>query len=189
MLKSIFLRRCSDLISKLWKEGTPGQDTNLSFELKSIIECGRRGRIEMVVSKKSISDQHHSRTDSWVFLVALLLFISACSTGPTQYGILEGHVTIGPLLPVHREGDPIPTPSSDVYAAREIVVYKENGQTEVVRLKIDSDGNFHSSLPVGTYVVDINHVGIDMAKGFPKTIEIKYQQVTRVDIDIDTGIR
>jgi hypothetical protein len=77
----------------------------------------------------------------------------------------------------------------DVYAAREIVVFKEDGHTEVARLKIDSQGNFRSSLPVGTYVVDINHIGIDMAKGYPKTIEIVPQQVTSLEVDIDTGIR
>ncbi|NIS78671.1 MAG: hypothetical protein GTO14_00210 [Anaerolineales bacterium] len=125
----------------------------------------------------------------WILLTTVMLSAFACSSSPPQTGILEGHVTIGPLLPVQREDEPIPTPSFEVYAAREIVVFKENGRTEVVRLKIDANGNFRSALPVGTYVIDINRVGIDRAKGFPKTIEIRYQEVTRIDVDIDTGIR
>lgn len=103
--------------------------------------------------------------------------------------MLAGHVTIGPLTPVQREGQPPPTPSPEVYAERKVVVYEEDGVTEISRLPIDSHGNFHAELPAGTYVVDINHVGIDTAAGLPKEIEIKPGETTIVDIDIDTGIR
>ena len=124
-----------------------------------------------------------------LYLTLAVSSLAACALRPQAHGFFEGHVTIGSLLPVQREGEPIPTPSMDVYAAREIVVFEEDGRTEVTRLKIDSYGNFRSSLPVGTYVVDINHIGIDMAKGYPRTIEIEHQQVTYLDVDIDTGIR
>ena len=43
-------------------------------------------------------------------------------------------------------------------------------------------------LPVGTYVVDINRLGIDSAEGLPMQIEIIADQVMRLDVDIDTGI-
>jgi len=69
------------------------------------------------------------------------------------------------------------------------VVFKANGKTEFTRVKIDSNGNYRAELPVGTYVVDINHLGIDMAKGFPQTVLITENEVTNLDIDIDTGIR
>jgi hypothetical protein len=45
------------------------------------------------------------------------------------------------------------------------------------------------TLPVGRYTVDINHLGIDIAKGFPQQVEIKSGQTTQLDVDIDTGIR
>jgi hypothetical protein len=121
----------------------------------------------------------------WLVVSSLL----ACTRSPQEFGILEGHVTIGPLVPVVREGEAEPTPAPEVYAGREVVVFKEDGKTEFARLKIGADGNYRAELPVGTYVVDINHLGIDFAKELPKEIEITVQGVTRLDIDIDTGIR
>ena len=122
-------------------------------------------------------------------LSIIFSFLVGCSRGSLVYGVLEGHVTIGPLVPVVREGEPEPTPNPEVYAAREVVVFKANGKTEFTRIEIDSSGNYRAELPVGTYVVDINHLGIDMAKDLPKEITITEQAVTILDIDIDTGIR
>jgi hypothetical protein len=122
-------------------------------------------------------------------MTVALLLLFACSLEPPKTGILEGHVTIGPLVPAVREGEAEPTPSPEVYAARQIVVFGEDGKTEVARLAIDSNGDYRTSLPVGTYWVDINRTGIDSAEGLPRQVVIAHQEVTRLDIDIDTGIR
>ena len=124
-----------------------------------------------------------------LLLVALTLLVTSCVPLPQETGVLEGHVSIGPLVPVVQEGVPEPTPAPEVYASRQIVVYAQDGQTEVARVQIDGQGNSRVELPVGTYVVDINHVGVDMAKELPKTVEIVAGQVTRLDVEIDTGIR
>lgn len=122
--------------------------------------------------------------------VLLVLFQAACNqVAPQAPGTLEGHVTIGPLAPALREGEPEPTPVPEVYAAREIVIYAQNGRTEVARAQIDARGNYQVSLPPGVYVVDINHVGVDRAAGLPQQVEIRSGAVTRLDVDIDTGIR
>jgi hypothetical protein len=123
------------------------------------------------------------------FLAIGALSLYACTQSPQEFGILEGHVTIGPLLPVLREGEEEPTPAPEVFAAREIVVFEKDGETEFTRLKIDAKGNYRAELPVGAYVVDINRIGIDSAAGLPKQVNITHQGVTRLDIDIDTGIR
>ena len=122
-------------------------------------------------------------------LLLLLVFFASCSWGLTEFGVLEGQVTIGPLVPVMREGEDPPTPAPEVYAAREIVVYKKNGVTEFTRLGIDSTGRYQGELPAGIYVIDINRIGIDSATDLPKEIEIKSNSVTTLDIEIDTGIR
>ena len=122
-------------------------------------------------------------------LILGVLVLLACTRSPQEQGVLEGHVSIGPLVPVVREGEPEPTPGPEVYAAREVVVFEEDGKTEFTRLKIDASGDFRAELPVGTYIVDINHSGIDIAKDLPKEIVITHQGVTKLDIDIDTGIR
>lgn len=125
-------------------------------------------------------------------LLLLLVFFAlcaSCSQGLTEFGVLEGQVTIGPLVPVMVEGEDPPTPVPEVYAARKIVVYKKNGVTEFTRLGIDSTGRYQGELPVGIYVIDINRIGIDSATDLPKEIEIKSNSVTTLDIEIDTGIR
>ena len=122
-------------------------------------------------------------------VLSLMLLLASCAPPPRETGVLQGHVTIGPLVPVVQEGVPEPTPAPEVYAIRQIVIYASDGQTEVARVQIDDQGIYRVELPVGTYVVDINHAGIDMAKDLPKTVEIVAGQVTRLDVDIDTGIR
>jgi hypothetical protein len=127
---------------------------------------------------------------SFLFAISLgASILSACAQNPQGFGIIEGHVAIGPLVPVVREGQSEPTPNPALYKDREVIIFKEDGKTEFTRLKIDANGNYRGELPVGTYVVDINHIGIDTAKNLPKEIEITNQEVTRLDIDIDTGIR
>ena len=122
-------------------------------------------------------------------VLSLMILLACCTPPPRETGVLQGHVTIGPLVPVAREGEPEPTPGPEVYASRQIVIYASDGQTEVARVQIDGKGNYRVELPVGTYVVDINHAGIDMAKELPKKVEIRSGQVTRLDVEIDTGIR
>jgi len=122
-----------------------------------------------------------------ILLGSLILY--GCAHRPQKTGIIEGHVTIGPLTPVVREGEIQPTLNPEVYAAREVVIFKSDGKTVFTRLKIDANGNYQAELPVGKYIVDINHSGIDRASGLPMTVEIAENAVTRVDINIDTGIR
>ncbi len=124
-----------------------------------------------------------------ILFTLLLITLSACSPVPREYGTLAGQVTIGPLVPVVREGQVEPTPAPEVYAAREIVVYKKNGRSEFTRLEIGPDGVYRGELPVGTYVVDINRLGIDSADNLPLEITIKAGAIYQLDIDIDTGIR
>jgi hypothetical protein len=123
------------------------------------------------------------------FPILLLLFASACTSSTPQTGILEGHVAIGPLVPVLREGEPQPTPAPEAYTAREIVIFSRDGRTEVARAAISADGHYRIVLPVGTYLVDINHVGIDTGVDLPRLVEIISQRTVRLDVEIDTGIR
>lgn len=104
-------------------------------------------------------------------------------------GVLAGQVTIGPLTPVEIQGWPTPTPPPEIYAGRKILIFAEDGQTEISQVSIEPDGTYRVELPAGTYVVDINRLGIDRAAGLPQTVQIDSGGVTRLDVDIDTGIR
>ena len=123
----------------------------------------------------------------WVALLAL--FSVACGLVPQETVVLEGRVTVGPALPAICEGIPEPTPDPRVYASREIVIYAENGRREVARTQIDAAGNYRVTLPVGTYLVDINHIGMDQGVDLPHEVDTVSDQVARLDIVIDTGVR
>jgi hypothetical protein len=104
-------------------------------------------------------------------------------------GILEGKVTIGPLQPVERVGQPTPTPAPEVFTSRSLNIFRQDGKTLVTSLHFNPDGTYRVSLPAGTYVVDIPHSGIGFARPLPKTITIHSGETIQLDIDIDTGIR
>lgn len=77
-----------------------------------------------------------------VLLIAWTIIITGCSLVSREEGTLSGHVAIGPLVPVLREGEIEPTPSPEVYAAWQIVVYTEDMRREVARAHIDPAGNY-----------------------------------------------
>ena len=104
-------------------------------------------------------------------------------------GTLQGHVNIGPLQPVVRVDEPTPVVPPEAYAARQIVIYAADGQTEIARVQIGPDGNYEVALPPGTYVVDINRGGIDSSKSLPAKVQIEAGQTKTLDVEIDTGIR
>ena len=128
---------------------------------------------------------------NWAFagILAVLVVAAGCRLETTESGWLGGHVTIGPLAPVAQQGVAEPTPAPEVYAERQVVVFTADGQQEVLRAVIDPTGNYRVALQPGSYLVDINHAGIDLAKDLPVIVEIVANQDTLLDINIDTGIR
>jgi hypothetical protein len=141
---------------------------------------------------KTLTSSLIEETSMKPYLLLILVFtIAACSATPTpqETGLLEGHLTIGPLTPVVIIGQAEPTPAPEVYAAYPIVVYEPDGKTEVARVTAGSEGNYRLVLPVGTYLVNTQPEGIAFSKDLPQEVTIQSGQVTRLDIDIDTGIR
>ena len=126
-----------------------------------------------------------------VLIIALVVIGAACSSVSREIGTLEGHVTIGPLQPVLREGETEPTPSPETYATWQIAVFTVDMQGEIARAEIDPEGNYQIDLPVGVYVVAAKPAG---GRGGPggsqeHRVEILSGRVTQLDLDIDTGIR
>lgn len=130
-------------------------------------------------------------------LVVVAFLLTACASQASgiglpqlvQPGVLQGHVNVGPLTPVQRADVPPPTVSPEVYAARQLILFKEDGKTEIARLKIDNQGNYHADLAPGVYVLALARSGIDRARELPATITITSGKTTTLDISIDTGIR
>ena len=103
-----------------------------------------------------------------------------------EKGILEGHVSIGPLCPV----EPCNITSENlqkVYDATKIFVYSKDRKSYVKEISLNSTGNYKVELNPGIYVLDTDHIGI--GKDIPKEVRIETGKTTILNISIDTGIR
>lgn len=128
-------------------------------------------------------------------LLALLAVVIAChDKSPTdplasaERGRLAGTVTIGPNCPGPTTTQPCPTPPS-AYALRKILVYNEAKTSLLYTVDIDSQGLYYIDLKIGTYTVDLKGETPDRTGDLPKTVTIKANQVTPLNVAIDTGIR
>ncbi|MDD1652063.1 MAG: carboxypeptidase-like regulatory domain-containing protein [Methanomicrobiales archaeon] len=124
-----------------------------------------------------------------VLLAVLLATVAGCTGGPgTGKATLQGQVTIGPLCPVERPDRPcLPTP--ETYVARKVVVFRPDGATVVTTVPLNQTGYYRVNLDPGTYVVDINHAGIDRSPDVPRTVILDRGETVTLDIAIDTGLR
>jgi hypothetical protein len=131
-------------------------------------------------------------------LAVAIVLIAACHspTSPSdgqagvERGRLSGVVTIGPNCPgPQQNGTPCPTPPS-AYAARKILVYNEAKTNLLFTVDIDSQGLYVIDLAApAKYTIDLKPNGIDHTSDLPKVVDIHANTVTRVDVNIDTGIR
>ena len=124
----------------------------------------------------------------WVAVMALAVSAGGCPGTSEPPGVLEGHVTIGPLSPVETPGEN-PSVPPEVYEVRKVMVYDKDGSRLVAQVDIDGQGNYRVELKPGIYVVDINRIGIDHSSDVPTSVHIPSGGTVRLDIDIDTGIR
>jgi hypothetical protein len=96
---------------------------------------------------------------------------------------IEGTITLGPLAPVTREGEPNERP----YEAT-VLVRTADGSREVTRFRSDADGRFHVPLIPGGYVLE--PVGGNPLPTAPsQTVTVEKGAFSRVLIQYDTGIR
>lgn len=123
-----------------------------------------------------------------IVITTIFLLLPGCSSETLERGILEGNITIGPLVPVERPGVKYEIPC-EVYVARKVMVYDKNYKKLVIQVDIDCDGYYRVELEPGMYVIDINRTGIDHSSEVPTKVEIKPAENIQLDIDIDTGIR
>jgi hypothetical protein len=127
-----------------------------------------------------------------VLAVSLLAVSCQQPLGPETV-LLQGAVTIGPISPVERPGE-CPPVSPEVFAARKLIIYDESGKhlvREVYFTQIGSGatGYYTAQIAPGTYVIDINHSGMDTADNLPQTITVTADETITIDVNVDTGIR
>jgi hypothetical protein len=144
------------------------------------------------------------RSQRSALAAALVALVLACHspTSPTdgkpagaggsaaEHGRLSGVVTIGPNCPgPQHDSNPCPTQPS-AYAARKIQVWNAEKTSLLFTVDIDSQGSYLIDLAApGTYTVDLKGTGLDHSSDLPKVVDIHVNTVTRLDVNIDTGLR
>ena len=128
-----------------------------------------------------------------VCILAGSLFVISCQPGGPETVLLQGAVTIGPISPVEGPGENPPVPP-EVFAARKLIIYDESGKNLVrevyfTQIGQGATGYYTAQLAPGTYVVDINHLGMDRADNLPQKISVSADETVTIDVNIDTGIR
>ena len=108
--------------------------------------------------------------------------------GAAPQGRLAGTVTIGPNCPVESATNPCP-PSPEAYRARKILVYNEAKTSLLHTVDIDAQGAYVIDLEPGRYTIDFKGSGLDHSNDVPKTVEIRANSVTTLNVAIDTGLR
>ncbi len=129
-------------------------------------------------------------------LIAILALVLACHSpsSPQEgqqsvpHGRLSGVVTIGPNCPGPQTNNGCPTPPS-AYAARKILVYSETRSELLFTVDIDSQGLYVIDLAPAKYTVDLKPNGIDHTSDLPQVVNITANSITKLDVNIDTGIR
>lgn len=126
--------------------------------------------------------------------VIALLALACNQKSPTEpedtraRGLLYGTVTIGPNCPVEQQGQPCPPPP-EAYAMRKVLVYDQIGKQLLFTVDIDSHGGYQALLLPGRYTIDFKRIGIDRTSGVPAVVTITASTDTRLDINVDTGLR
>ena len=113
--------------------------------------------------------------------LALALLSASCSTPPRDSGIKD-LVTIGPVSPVQREGEPSEAP----YAAT-ILVSRSSGK-KVAEVTSGADGRFTVELRPGDYVIEPRS-STTPPTAPPQAVTVQPHRFTEIRIQFDSGIR
>ena len=107
---------------------------------------------------------------------------STTSAGGSEDSGIRGLVTIGPISPVERPGEPTDRP----YAAT-IVIERVDGTT-AAETKSGGDGRFSVNLAPGSYVLEPQN-GNPLPIARPQHVTVAPHTFTEVTVEYDSGIR
>jgi hypothetical protein len=105
-------------------------------------------------------------------------------------GFLEGHLRILNFKDVELAEGNSPNFGDGSYAEYPLIILSGDGKKEIARITADENGNYRVALPPGDYILDVQgrppkgHV-----KGRPQRFTVASNQIARVDMDIDAGVR
>jgi hypothetical protein len=122
----------------------------------------------------------------WLFLVP----VGCLASDNAVPGFLEGHLRILAFRDVElAEGNP-PKFGAGNYVEYPLIILSQDGKKEIARITADGTGKYRVALPPGDYILDVQgrppkgHV-----RAKPQRFTVISNQIARVDMDIDTGVR
>ncbi|OLA97846.1 MAG: hypothetical protein AUH19_02910 [Verrucomicrobia bacterium 13_2_20CM_55_10] len=123
------------------------------------------------------------------------LCISSVLAGTTSInaaapGFVEGHLKIISPREVELANGTPASITAESYAEYPLIILSRDEKKEIARVTADANGNYRLALPPGDYILDVQgrppkgHV-----RAKPQRFTVTSNQIVRVDMDIDTGIR
>ena len=130
------------------------------------------------------------RLRSLLLACVFLVPVGCLASDDAAPGFLEGRLRILASKDVElAEGNP-PKFSDGNYAEYPLIISSRDGKKEIARVTADENGKYRIALPPGDYILDVQgrqpkgHV-----RAKPQPFTVISNQIARVDMDIDTGIR
>jgi hypothetical protein len=124
------------------------------------------------------------------FVCEFALLVASASVNAAPQGFLEGRLKIISLGEVElADGTPSKSTGAN-YADYPLIILARDSNKEIARATADKNGKYRIALSPGDYILDVHgrqpkgHV-----RAKPQRFTVVSNQITRVDMDIDTGIR
>jgi hypothetical protein len=125
------------------------------------------------------------------FFICILISAGCNKTDSQVSGYLEGKISIGPLCPAETDPpNPACLPTAETYKAYPVSIWTSNGKRKIATISPALDGSYKVALDPGTYQIMLDKVQSAIG-GSNLQIEVTVvsQEVTILNINIDTGIR
>jgi len=127
------------------------------------------------------------------YLIAPCLFwavIGCLASDNPALGFLEGRLKILAFKDVELAEENPPKFSGGNYAEYPLIVLSQDGKKEIARVTADENGAYRVALPPGDYILDVKgRVLKGHVRAKPQRFTVASNQIVRVDMNIDTGIR
>jgi len=119
-----------------------------------------------------------------------LLLAGNTSVAAAPPGFVEGHLKIPSSSEVELADGTPASATAERYAEYPLIILSKDGKKEIAHVTADGNGSYRLALPPGDYILDVQgrppkgHV-----RANPQPFTVTSNQIARVDMDIDTGIR
>ena len=115
--------------------------------------------------------------------------VGSVSVNAAPQGFLEGHLKITSPREVELAGE-TPSKTAHNYAKYPLIILSQDGKKEIARAAADGNGNYRLALPPGDYILDVKgRPPMGHVRAKPQRFTVVSNQIARVNMDIDTGIR